>query len=157
MSRNRKHPRRYSEEGFSLIEMIAATMILALAVGVGASALGRRNTVPAPLETARTLQSLLLQARSDAILRGADTAFQIHIGNRFFAYPRDGKRILLPAGMDIRMLAGGEFTDRDGESLVLFRADGSSSGADILLTDGKRADARIDVNWLTGIARIKAR
>ena len=105
--------------------------------------------VSAPLTKA--MQSMLLRARSDAIVNGADTIFVIDTNAKYYAYPKGSKPIRLPQGQEIRMVTGGEFATEEGQTYLIYRADGSSSGAEIVLSDGRTSDARIEVNWLTGV------
>ena len=94
---------------------------------------------------------MLLRARSDAIVNGADTIFVIDTNAKYYAYPKGSKPIRLPQGQEIRMVTGGEFATEEGQTYLIYRADGSSSGAEIVLSDGRTSDARIEVNWLTGV------
>ena len=140
-----------AEAGFTLLEVLVTLSILLMLIATVGTAIARRNSVPTPFDTARQMQSLLFRARSEAILKGIDTAFLIDIKAKRFSYPRGSPPVALPQGAEIRMLTGGELVSEDGEILLLFRADGSSSGAEILLTDSRFPAVRIDVNWLTGI------
>jgi general secretion pathway protein H len=140
-----------AEAGFTMLEVLVALTIFLMVIATVGTTIARRDMTPTPLQTAKTMQSMLFRARSDAILRGADTAFVIDMKAKRFAYPKGSAPIALPEGGDIRMLTGGELISESGEVLLLFRADGSSSGAEILLSDGRSAEARINVNWLTGV------
>jgi len=140
-----------AEAGFTILEvLVVLTIFLTVIASVGTT-MARRDTTPAPLQSAKIMQSMLFRARSDAILKGIDTAFVIDIKAKRFAYPQGSTPIELPDHTQIRMLTGGELVSESGEVLLLFRADGSSSGAEILLTDGRFAPARVNVNWLTGV------
>ena len=157
MSTRRKDARIEGDgrAGFTLIELLVAFTIAALVMGTVGAAMVRRDPRPSPLQVGQAMQSMMLRARSDAIVKGTDTMFAIDTRARRYAYPVGADPVALPEGQEIRMIAGGEFVSEDGATyFLLFRADGSSSGAEILLTDGRSADARIDVNWLTGVSRL---
>ena len=141
---------REGEAGFTLVEMLVALMIFALSVALAGSFITRRGPQP-PYQTAKAMQSMLLRARSDAIVNGADTIFVIDTNAKYYAYPKGSKPIRLPQGHEIRMVTGGEFATEEGQTYLIYRADGSSSGAEIVLSDGRTSDARIEVNWLTGV------
>ncbi len=146
-----RHDDRAAEAGFTILEVLVTLTIFLMVIATVGTTIARRDTTPTPLETAKKMQSMLFRARSDAILKGVDTAFVINLKAKRFAYPKGSTPIELPRGEEIRMLTGGELVSESGEVHLLFRADGSSSGAEILLTDGRSADARINVNWLTGV------
>lgn len=146
-----RHHGRAAEAGFTILEVLVALTIFLMVIATVGTTMARRDTTPTPLQTAKMMQSMLFRARSDAILKGVDTAFVIDMKAKRFAYPKGSTPVDLPEGAGIRMLTGGELVSQSGEVQLLFRADGSSSGAEILLTDGRSADARINVNWLTGV------
>jgi prepilin-type N-terminal cleavage/methylation domain-containing protein len=155
-------PRRQSKNiadgrssGFTLLEVMVAMLIFAMAIGVTGATIARRDLTPKPAQVAKQMQALLFRARSEAILKGRDTVFSIHTGARQYSYPVDATPVALPQTHDINVGAGAELTAEGGEVLLVFRADGSSSGAEITLSDGVSADARISVNWLTGVPLLK--
>jgi general secretion pathway protein H len=148
---DKRHDDRAAEAGFTIVEVLVTLTIFLMVMATVGATIARRDTTPTPLETAEQMQSMLFRARSDAILKGVDTAFVIDMRAKRFAYPKGSTPIELPDGDEIRMLTGGDLVSESGEVHVLFRADGSSSGAEILLTDGRSADARVNVNWLTGV------
>jgi general secretion pathway protein H len=143
------------EAGFTLLEMIVALIVVSIALALGGATLARRDMTPTPVQAARAMQGLMLQARSDAVRAGGDRAVLVDVGARAYAYPADGRPVALPLGTEMRLQAAAAGGD-DGRALVIFRADGSSSGADIRLSDGRHADARLAVNWLTGLPRLAA-
>ncbi len=145
------------QSGFTLIEFLVTLVILATVLGTVGSTLARRENRVTPLMSAEAMQSALFQARSDAILRGRNTVFTIDAGNKRYIYPQGGKPVQLPDDQEMRMVAGSEFTDPDGRTYYLvFRPDGSSSGAEITLANAAGSSAaRIDVNWLTGLPRLR--
>ncbi len=145
-----------AEAGFTLVEFLVALVILATVLGTVGSTLARRENRITPLKSAESMQSMLFQARSDAILKGRNTLFAIDARNRQYVYPAGTTPRRLPDDHEIRMVAGSEFISPDGQTYYLvFRPDGSSSGAEILLRNGAGAEARIFVNWLTGLPRLR--
>lgn len=148
---------RESEAGFTLIEFLVAMVMIAMVLGSVGSTMARRDNRATTLQSAQAMQSLLFQARSDAILKGENVLVAIDATNRRYTYPRGATPVTLPEGQVIRMIAGAEFVSDDGSTYFLvFRPDGSSSGAEILLSDARSGQARIDVNWLTGVPQLKA-
>jgi general secretion pathway protein H len=144
-----------AKAGFALLEFLIVLAIVGMVAATVGATMARRDTTPSPLESATKMQSMLLRARSDAIVGGTDTFFVIDAERRQYAYPRGTAPLQLPEDQEIRMVAGGESGADDGAVEILFRADGSSSGAEILLTNGRSAEARIEVNWLTGVPLLR--
>lgn len=132
--------------------MLVALLILGLAVAVGTTALARREMSATPLQVAEALQGAMLRARSEALRTGAETAVLIDVERGRFAYPPDASPVLLPEGMRIGLRAERTL---GGRALVVFRPDGSASGAAIRFEQGGRA-AILQVSWLTGLARLRA-
>lgn len=149
-------PDREGEAGFTLVEFLVTFAILAVVLGSVGTTLARRENRITPLMSAETLQSMLFRARSDAILKGRNTLFSLNAGAKQYVYPAGAQPIQLPDDQEIRMIAGSEFVSPDGSTYYLvFRPDGSSSGAEILLRNGAGTEARVEVNWLTGLPRMR--
>ena len=155
MTTGRARSDRDAEAGFTLVEFLVTFAILAVVLGSVGTTLARRENRITPLMSAETLQSMLFRARSDAILKGRNSLFAINAGARQYIYPAGARPIQLPDDHEIRMIAGSEFVSPDGSTYYLvFRPDGSSSGAEILLRNGAGNEARVYVNWLTGLPRL---
>lgn len=158
MSRPRPHARRSRAEaadaGFTLVEMIVVMLVLVVVLGVGATALARRDMSPTAAQSARQVQALLLQARSEAIRQGADTTVAIDVPGRRIAFPPDGRPLQLPEGTALTLRAASVGAMPDGRVRLVFRADGSASGAEVRLADRAGRVAGVAVDWFTGIARL---
>ncbi len=142
------------DDGFTLVEVMVATLILGVALAVGATAFARRSKSSPPVAIAMQMRVSLLEARRDAILGGTGTAFTVNIEKRTYTYPPGSTPHELPAGMALRMKTSREFQTGHGQYLFRFNPDGSTSGGEIVLSDKRRADARIELHWLTGIPRV---
>jgi prepilin-type N-terminal cleavage/methylation domain-containing protein len=152
----RPAPPLHAEAGFTLVEFLVTLAILALVLGSVGSTLARRENRVTPLMSAEAMQSMLFRARSDAILKGRNTLFAINAGAKQYVYPAGSTPVQLPDDQEVRMIAGSEFVSPEGSTYYLvFRADGSSSGAEILLRNAAGTEARIEVNWLTGLPRLR--
>jgi len=138
--------------GFSLLEMLVVVAIVALLMALAVPIL-RRPPDHLRLEAAaRVLASALRLSRAHAIARNADVVFTLDAERKLFA-----SSAVLPTHIDPEIgidmvFAAPERRGRSAGALRFF-PDGTSSGADIFLTLGARR-ARIQVNWLTGEARL---
>jgi len=152
----RPAPALHAEAGFTLVEFLVTLAILALVLGSVGSTLARRENRVTPLMSAESMQSMLFRARSDAVLKGRNTLFAINAGAKQYVYPAGSTPVQLPDDQEVRMIAGSEFVSPEGSTYYLvFRPDGSSSGAEILLRNAAGTEARIEVNWLTGLPRLR--
>lgn len=135
VGRNVSFKRR--QAGFTLIEMIAVVVILAMVAGL---VLVRHPWRSAGLNTDATVRALtdaLRLARSRAIAQDRDVT-------------------LVTAASGFSVDGGAAWTLPSGEALsasrVIFMPDGGSTGGTILLAAGSRRIA-VTVNWLTGRVR----
>ncbi|AWM26316.1 hypothetical protein AOX55_00003075 [Sinorhizobium fredii CCBAU 25509] len=62
-----------------------------------------------------------------------------------------GSGVILPAEYSLVVTAGKEAVERDLGSSITFLPDGSSSGVEISISDLRGNDAKLRVNWLTGL------
>jgi general secretion pathway protein H len=136
------------ERGFSLLELIVVLAIMALAavalVPITGSA-SRGITIDA---AARAVAVELRAARSAAIYANRETDFTIDAAARRYWSDAAPRQQALPDGITAAVAPG----ERSRGS-IRFYPDGSASGGAILLT-GPQRTARIEVDALTGRARI---
>lgn len=137
--------------GFALLELLAAMLILALAVAVGATALSHRRTSATPSQLAEQIQAGMLRARADAIRTGADTAVTIDLDARRVLYRPGARPITFPETMHVRLRTGAGLVS-GREARLVFRPDGSSSGGELWLEQAGRT-AGLEVSWMTGLPR----
>ena len=136
--------------GFSLIEMLVALAIVVLATAL-AMPLAMRPSDALRLDAAaQDLVAALRLTRAAAIARNADAALTIDVERRTFASPAVPARAL-PADLSVKLKIAEPERARSQGGFRFF-PDGSSTGGDMLLAlRGK--EAKICVDWLTGIAR----
>jgi general secretion pathway protein H len=138
--------------GFTLLEALMVLAILGLVVAVTLPAL-RRPSDKLRLEAAtRTLMSALRFSRVEAIARNQDVIVTMHVDRRTLE-SSTGSTIQIDQGISVEMIFAAAERRRSAAGAIRFFPDGSSSGADIILTLNKRR-TRISVNWLTGEARL---
>ncbi|HEU0061260.1 MAG TPA: GspH/FimT family pseudopilin [Hyphomicrobiaceae bacterium] len=151
----RAHPLRPGEDaGFTLLELIVALGIMALAVALvfpyfEASRAGHQLRA-----AAYDIATQLRDARATAQARNVDQAFILDVGNRrMWLDGSERRRYLSPRmAVDVEVPIAEQLAANVVR--VRFFADGSASGGKLVLRDGGRR-ATVTVNWLTGDVRVE--
>jgi general secretion pathway protein H len=132
--------------GFTLIEMVAVMLIIALMAGLVVSittGTGRSQLQAVALRAA----ALIRRERSGAILTGHSRLVSLDFANRSFVGD-SGDVVAIPRDVVVDVLG----TDQQWEgrrAVVRFEPDGASSGA-VLRLSREGAGYEIRVNWFTG-------
>jgi general secretion pathway protein H len=138
--------------GFTLIEMLAVIVLIAIAATVTAVSLhgGGRGQLDA---TAQRVAAGLRDTRTRAMVTSRPQGFTVDLRDRSFAAPgREPRR--LPEGASIRVTSAAEDTTQAGVARIRFFPDGSSSGGRVVLSDQRRS-AMVAVDWLTGAVTVR--
>ena len=144
------HSRASDTSGFSLIEMLAALAIVALATAVVMPLALRPSNALRLDAAAQDLVAALRLTRAAAIAHNADAVLTVDVTRRTFASPAVPARPL-PADLRVKLkIAEPELAHSQGS--FRFFSDGSSTGGDMLLALNGR-EVKICVDWLSGIAR----
>lgn len=149
---SRRITARGSCDGFTVLEMLVALVVMAIVAAIA----WPRVTAPSPSLSVRTaalrLASEFRSARADAMSSGMARAVTIDLGRRTFWSGADGakRRIAAP----LRLQAEGPLAWAAPQQVqVLFRPDGSSSGATLRLS-ARAMRASVHVDWLTGATSV---
>lgn len=149
----RWHPRRLSEAGFTLLEMLIVIAIIALAAAVAMPALTRPSDGVLLRATARDVMSAMRLTRAMAIARNTETALSIDVDKRTFASAAIRTQTFAPdITAEVTFARLGRTAAHSTGSFRFF-PDGSSTGGDVALRLHGR-EARICVNWLTGDSQL---
>lgn len=144
------------DDGFTLLELLVAMGILALALGLVAPSLNTARLGMAARSAAYELAAHLRSARAAARETNMERALIIDVDNRrYWAEGVVGPR-QLPASIAVDLTVPASERIGAGMARVRFFPDGSTSGARVVLDDG-RVSAAIRVDWLTGDVRLQAR
>ena len=141
------------QAGFTLIEMTIVLAIAAFVFSVGAISLSALKGRQTPIRSASEIGRLMNVARRDAIDGSSARSVTIDLKAKEVSGPL-GERVVIPASYKVSVVVGRE-TVTDTKVLdVHFLPDGTSSGAEILITAPDGEGARLEVNWFTGLSRV---
>ena len=136
--------------GFSLIEMLVALAIVALAAALVMPLALRPSDALRLDAAAQDLVAALRVTRAAAIAHNVDAALTVDVDRRTFESASVPARAL-PADLTLKLKIAEPERVRSRGGFRFF-PDGSSTGGDVLLSlRGK--EAKICVDWLSGIAR----
>jgi len=147
----RQPPKRRSDDGFTLMELMVVLAIMGVLIGI---LVARGPVHSVGLQTraaAGALAQALRAARAQAIDRSETVTVAIDPVHRVFAADR-GPVQHFAASMDVAVLPPALPGPNDTR-LIRFSPDGSASGGEILLGAGKRR-LSITVEWLTGRVQV---
>jgi general secretion pathway protein H len=141
--------RRAREAGFTLLELLAVLVILALAATMF-SFRGQQGYSVTKFRVLMTdTASALREARSRAIANASDALFVVDLAGRQMSNGGNAAPLQVPKDVTITANVAESETDTAGHAGIRFYRDGSSSGGSLRFAWNGRA-AVIDVNWLTG-------
>jgi general secretion pathway protein H len=147
---------RGGADGFTLLELIVVMGMLALALAVVAPSLSSARLGMATRGAAYELAAHLRSARAAALETNLERVLTIDVdGRRYWAEGIVAPR-QLPNGIAVDLTVPASERVGSGTARVRFFPDGSTSGARVVLDDG-RFSAAIRVDWLTGDVRLQAR
>jgi general secretion pathway protein H len=132
--------------GFTLIEVVAVMLIIALVASLAVSKIpgtGRGRLKAVALETA----ALLRRERLGAVMTGRDRQVSID-GEQRVLVGDGGDVVAIPRDVVVDML-GIDASWSGRQAVVRFLPDGASTGA-VLKLSREKAEYEIRVNWYTG-------
>jgi general secretion pathway protein H len=144
----RESPAGRSEAGFSLLEIMVALAILALAVTLVGVAFGRSSVGFRFEAAAQELALNLREAQARALRSGKDVALMIDVDLRQFRLQNDPP-VQLPENVLLNVTSAGEVMASSRRPVISFAPDGGSTGGSITLSLEDRSTT-IRVDWLTG-------
>ena len=141
--------KREQASGFTLIELVVALSIMALALGAVALSMTRIFEIAQYQGTVRFLTSELRAARQDARRSGDERVFQFHPQSREFGRPEGALRAV-PDSISVEFVGARSEVTPEGLGQIRFFPDGSSTGGTIRLVRDSGAGVQLRVGWLLG-------
>lgn len=140
-----------AQAGFSLLEMLLALSLLALAAGLAAPRLGVLPASRLVMADADAATALLRRARLAAVAGNRMVSVVFDVEARSIA--ADGQTVRLNRSHIWTLRTGAALRPADGHGRMIFYPDGSASGGQLRIAHDARA-ALVRVDWLSG--RIEA-
>jgi general secretion pathway protein H len=145
-----------NDAGFTLLEMIAATCLMALAAGLIMPRIGASRQTMRLRATTVELASNLKMTRAAALASNADAVLMVDIESRKYAAPGVVKPTQISKDISLRYEAEAVEQVNPSRAGFRFRPDGTASGGRIALQSGANV-ATISVDWLTGAVTLNVR
>ena len=139
--------------GFTLIEMLAVIVLIAIAATVTAVSLHGRSRSELQAAAQRVAAGLR-DTRTRAMATGKPQWFSVDLHAHAYTVPgRDPRGF--PAAATVHVESAAEAGEQRGVARIGYFPDGSSSGGNITLSEAKRS-SRVDVDWLTGAVTVSS-
>jgi general secretion pathway protein H len=148
-SNDSPHPRlALRAGGFTLIELMAVIMLLALAVTVVTFSFSKSLQSARIRAASRDLVAALRYTRGQAIVKGKQEVLELNLENNSYSVP-GRSAVQLPKDMSMTITTAEQEQTGEKSAGIRFFADGSSTGGHISVFQGQR-EWRVNVAWLTG-------
>jgi len=140
---------RSRQDGFTLVEILAVLVVLAIVAGLASVRLGARHGGEVLKAAAYELASRCRAARVGAIRRGFDQTLVIDMANRLVTAGENVPPLRIAETISI--FSETSATERRSRNVVgiRFLPNGASTGGKVRLVAGRQA-YEVRVNWLTG-------
>jgi general secretion pathway protein H len=144
---------RDSESGLTLIEVLVALGIVAMAIGLGLPMLQRGTSPLQAATSARLIAATLREARTAAITENRAVAFWLDTKAGRFGY--GDRHVALPAQSGTAPLNLTLYTTEDHRvgnadtGVIRFFPGGGSTGGGVVVSDSRRR-ILVTVDWLSG-------
>jgi general secretion pathway protein H len=135
-------------KGFTLFEVMIVLVLMALIAAVSAPLLSKGLGRAEAKGSAQDVAAALRRARSEAVVRNAEVVLTVDVNQRSLRIDGVETRSL-PAKLQIELFTAQTEQISDDSGNIRFFPDGSSTGGEIVLADG-RSKFHVQVDWLTG-------
>lgn len=141
-------PRARSARGFTLVELMAVIVLLAIALTAVTFSFSKSLQSAKVRGASRDLVAALRYTRGQAIVKGKQEVLTLDLNNNSYTAP--GKSaVKLPKDMTLGLTTADSEVTGDNVGGIRFFPDGSSTGGHVSVFQGRR-EWRVNVAWLTG-------
>jgi len=135
-------------KGFTLIELMAVILLLALAMSAVTFSFSKSLHSARVTAASRDLVAALRYTRGQAIVKGKQQVLLLNLDSNTYTAPGKSS-VALPKDMTLRLTTAEQELTGSNSGGIRFFADGSSTGGHISVLMDRR-EWRINVAWLTG-------
>jgi general secretion pathway protein H len=140
---------RSRQAGFTLVELLAVLVLLAIAAGIAAAHLGGRHGGEALQATAHQLASRCRAARAAAIRQASERTVSIDIAGRLVTAGHGIPPLQIADTIAVASETSAAEQRARGVAGIRFFPNGASTGGTVRLQTGRQA-YEVRVSWLTG-------
>lgn len=134
--------------GFSLLELMAVLILIAIAVTIASVSFANSLSSARVQAVSRDLVAALRYTRGQAIVKGQQKTLDVDLEDMSYTAP--GKSaVKFPDKVEIKLLTAQNELIHDRAGRIRFYPDGSSTGGHVSVIAGTR-EWRVNVGWLTG-------
>ena len=144
----RTAPRSSRARGFTLIELIAVIVLLAIVMSVVTFSFSKSLASARIRAASQDLVAALRYTRGQAIVKNKQEVLALDLANNSYQAP-DKASVTLPKGMVLQLTTAEREQTGANSGDIRFFPDGSSTGGHISVLLDQR-EWRINVAWLTG-------
>lgn len=137
-----------ASRGFTLLEVLVVVALMAVIASLAAPLLVRAVSGMEAQVSARQVAATLRKSRSQAIIENRDMAVTVGVDDRSIRIGGDAVE-KLPDNVRVRIYSARSEQEDENTAGIRFFPDGSSTGGEIVLQDGKSV-YHVRVEWLTG-------
>ena len=139
---------RFPSRGFTLIELMAVILLLAIALTAVTFSFSKSLRSARVAAASRDLVAALRYTRGQAIVKGQQEVLTLNLEDNSYTAPGKGAH-KLPEDMHMLLTTAEQEVTGGNSGGIRFFADGSSTGGHISVLQDRR-EWRINVAWLTG-------
>lgn len=143
---------RRGDAGFSLLEILVAMAILALAVTLVGVSFARTSVGFRFDAAADELALTLREAQARALQSGRDVPVVINVDDRTYRLATD-QPVQMPRELGVRVVSAAEVMTVQRNPVISFAPDGGSTGGAVTLTLEDRTTT-VSIDWLTGAVSV---
>ena len=135
--------------GFTLIELLMTLVLAVIITAISATAYSRLSSSAALKATSQDILVTLRQARISAMTKSKEVSFVVDTSKRIYWVVGSKRQRALDPSLNVQIFSARGLNPNQNISQIRFAPDGSSSGGEIKISNGKNA-YRIVVEWLSG-------